>query len=525
LSGTESHWHRLFWLATAAGLLSLIWVAASNLGMQEAPLNFRYVKSAVPTAISYLRGRKHDYAAYMEVAAPFIYEAGGPDQRVNIEKALSVEIRDPDNLWFIISGDDKGLIDLVYLGFALFGPTAASIFKMAAVLFTISVFLYAAEFYDRGPRMALLVSLLASLYAVLFTFDITDQSVSPLEPRFLGFLSAASLLHLLLLVFDGKPLSKASTALAAAQALLLVFVLHLRSSELWQYLCIAGVFFITSVVRRRRLTFANMLVPSLVLFTFLGMRFYQNMTYHTHYLEKDISTHILWHNVLMGLAANPALRERYGLNVLDDPAVMKAVERYLQSTRQTEVREVLFTNQNWADGQYKGFHWSIYESAARALYARIWKESPGEVLKTYIVLMPKTFIANVYYMATGRQVLSEFLFPVGHISTFETRVTKDLYLSPFRLAAVAALLIAAVLLAIGRRSIVDTGCIVASAAAAVASAIPPFLVTPVMHYDQLTIMMMLTLVYVIATVLLASAIRLLTNLFIRGSAPHYDLPA
>jgi hypothetical protein len=426
--------------------------------------------------------------------------------RIRIEKALSVDIRHPENLWFI-SGDDKGLVDLVYLGFLLFDPTISSIFKMAGSLFLISISLFAAEFYARGARMALLISLLASLYAVLFTFGITDQSVSIIEPRFLGFIGVVALLHLSLLIIDGKSLSKRSIVLAAGQALVLVFVFHLRSSEMWQYLCIASISAIAIVTRWRRLTSAHVVIPALILITAASLSIYRNLTYHSYYFTNDVSARILWHTALTGLGVNPALRERYGLNALDDTAVIKAVEKYLESIGETEARAQLFVNPNGAERSFYHFKWSIYEPAARHLYYRIWREMPGEVVKTYIFLMPKTFIANVYYMATGRHVFDEFLFLVGTVEKSSTRIAKDLYLSPFRFAPIAVLLISAAVLGFSRSLIIDPACIVASAAAALASALPPFIATPVMHYCQLAVMMMLTLTYFAATTVLALAIR------------------
>jgi hypothetical protein len=516
LSKEGRPWCSLFWLLATVTLLALIWIVATDLGMQEAPLNWKYPQAGMPAAISDLRGRKHDYAAYMEVAEAFIDSAPGeqPEQtEARLQKALSVDIRSPESVW-LVSGDDKGLIDLVYLAFRFFGPTVPSIFKMTAVVFALSVALYVCEFYNRGPRMALLLSLLASLYAVSFTFGITDQSVSLIAPRFLGFLGGPALLHLLLLIVDGRSLSKPSMAVAAGQALILVFVLHLRSSEMWQYLCLAGAFLIVMIIRWRRITPSLFVIPGLVLCTLLGLSLYRKAVYNPYYFSEDVATRVLWHNAVMGLAVNPALRERYGLNALDDHAVINAVGRHLESSGQTEARDILFANQNWANTNYLGFKWSIYEPAARELYYRIWTESPGEVMKTYFVLMPKSFIANVYYMATGRQVFQDLLFPVGTFEKLSMRIAKDLYLSPFRLAPIVILLMAAAVLAVGRSPIIDGSCILASAAAALASTIPPFLATPVMHYDQLTVMMMLTFAYLIALLALSLGLRWMYNLIL-----------
>jgi hypothetical protein len=501
-------------LLAAAVIVFVLWATVANLQTSEALLNFRY-KNAFPVAISDLRGRKHDYAAYLEVAAPLLNGVPGetPENapRIRLETALSVPINNPERLWFI-SGDDKGLVDLVYLAFLLFGPAVSSIFKMVALLLVTSISLYAAEFCDSGPRMALLLSVLASLYAMLFTFGISDQSSSIIEPRFLGFLSVVALLHLSLLIIDGRRLSKKSVILAGAQAVLLSFVVHLRSSELWQYLCIAGIGMIAIGLRGGRLRREQMLVPVLLLTTFFCLTLYRTLAYNEYYFKNDVSARIFWHTALTGLGVNPELRKRYGLDVLDDGAALKAVDRYLQSSGQDEVRErLLLSNPNYTEGGYDGFNWSTYEIAARELYFHILAQNPLTVLSTYLIFMPRTFIANIYYMATGK-TFDDFLFPVGKVEGLSIRETRDLYLIPFRVLPVMTLFVAGIVLALSRSPIVDPACFAASGAMVLTSMIPTFLITPVMHYIQVTVLLILSVGYFAVIVLFALVIRRLVEL-------------
>ena len=112
----RSRWLALAWLAlVATGVVSNV-LAIRHLQMEAAPLAPRYTDHAFPAAISALRGLT-DYTAYMEVAGEFVFHKDRP-LADNIAAATDVHLTNPASRWFV-SGDDKGLIDLVYLGFLL----------------------------------------------------------------------------------------------------------------------------------------------------------------------------------------------------------------------------------------------------------------------------------------------------------------------------------------------------------------------------------------------------------------------
>lgn len=492
----------ILWLAAVAAVLVVMWGAKDRLGMEEAPLSPRYTLYAIPAAISVLRGKPHDYTAYMEVAAPFLHHTGNSVEQ-NIRNAWVAPVSRRDDLW-LVSGDDKGLIDLTLLAFAGFGVEASALFTATFLIFSLSVLLFVLQFHAGAAKMALLLATLAGLYAVFFTFQVSDQSTSFIEPRFLGFLSVVSTLHILLLLLAREPLSRLSLVLAAGQVALMLFAVHVRTSALWQVLCVAAVYVALlplSGGRRQRSALILLLAVG-----FLGLQGYKRVTFNRAYFDGDISTRVVWHNALSGLGANPFFHRAYHLDPLSDVPTTQAVDRYLSQTGQTSVQQALFANPNYAGGNFQGFKWAFYEPAARDLYLSIAAQYPIEVARTYAVFVPQRFLESVIYLWTGRSPHPERLLLTGAASASE-REARGLYLDPFRPMVLVLLGVAAVVLAVSRDRIMDRAAIVASLTAAAFAAIPPALAMPAVHYAQLCLAMLLAAVYLLLVLVAAAAVR------------------
>lgn len=492
------------WIALVVISVITIWFTVQRLEMVEAALSPRHSDYAIPVSISKLRGLP-DYTAYMEVATWFQHHKQRPIAE-NILEASRVPILNPDYRLFV-SGDDKGLVDLVYISFELFGSSVASIFVLVAVLANVSIALYVFQFCRSAQKMALLVASLASFYVILFTFGITDQSTSIIEPRFIGFLGIVPLLHVVLTILDTRRLNLWSAVSATIQLAILMFVVHLRTSEMWQVLCILAACTTALLLKRDR----RAALGAIAIIAVLGAATvaYRAQTYHRAYQTTDLMTRVLWHNAVMGLSVNQAIRDRFAMIPLEDATVTEAVRAHLSKTDQAEILKSLFSDPNYTGGNFAGFRWSAYEPKAREFYFHIVNEMPLEVLKTYFVLMPRIFIANLSYMS-GYPIFQDSLWKGGTFETPEQRAQCQHYLNPLRPFALLVVGFAAILLAANAKPL-DWSVAVAAALAIAGSAIPPVLVMPVFQYSQLMIMLVLTGCYLVLSFALAAGMRRLAT--------------
>lgn len=501
--------HAVLWITLTAICISAVWITVQRRQMMDSPLSQRLSEYAIPTAISTLRGLR-DYSSYMEIASFFVHRKEQPIAN-NISSALLTSIQLPASRLFF-SGDDKGIADLVYFSFALFGPYVASIYLGIAVLGTGSLLLYVAEFYKSPQRMALLIALLASFYVILFTFGMNDQSSNILEPRFIGFLGIIPLLHVVLIALGERDPSLGSIARTNLQILLLLFVAHLRSSEFWQVACVVLVCLGALYFRRNwRVSVGILAVVSSLLF---AGSWYRNHTYNREYRTTDIATRVLWHNAITGLAVNQNIRERYSLNTLDDGATTEAVRTFLKNTGQTDVLNAIFTRPDYSYGNFFGFNWSAYEVKAREFYFHVFRDMPLDVLLTYTVTMPKVFVSNLSHMS-GYALFPKHLWPTGNWKTFEQRTPEQQFLNPFQPFALAIFAIMVLALVTASPKKIDLDAVVAIGVVFICSTIPPLLATAAFQYIQLSTLLLLGGTYFVVGATIAIALR-------RALRKHFD---
>jgi hypothetical protein len=242
------------------------------------------------------------------------------------------------------------------------------------------------------------------------------------------------------------------------QAAFVIAALHFRSSEIWQVICVVAAF----LVRKK------IAIPAILIVAMLALAAYRHATYNPRYFERDIQTRVIFHNALIGLGVNAQLRNSYGLGNLNDEAVVAAV-------RGNSGME--FGN---TGGNFKDFNWAEYEPQARALYVRILREQPLQVAKTYFVTVPIEY---------ARQVMN---LPVWRVELLA-------------LALACALIFCA-----------TWRIIIAPTVAFAFSLIPPALATPTYQYMQLSVVLLMAIVFLAITVLFVK----MKKLTIHGLARH-----
>lgn len=483
----------VIWLMITATLFCAIAQNALHQGMPK-PVSPRYTLYAIPAAVSLLRGYQHDYTAQMAIAGLFIYHPEG-DTDAQIKQQLDMPTPQDVGLWFV-SGDDKGLIDLTYGAFLLFGPVLDSIIKAVLLMIGLSVGLFTLQFFRNDAQMASLVAVLSGLYAVLFTIGLTHQSVTIAEPRFFGAIALCSSLHLMLLAGRGRPLSWLEWLLAGAQTCIIVFVIHLRSSEVWQVLAIL-TFALTAAALRTISWRSALRMAALPTVGLVALTAYKHATFNERYFEQEVSTRVFWHNALLGLAINPVLQKRYGFSTLDDASVTDAVRHHMLQENRTDDAAAIYPRDNYASGNFNNFNWSAYEIEARSFYLYILTQNPGEVVKTYVEIVPQIMLWDIDYLS-NRAGVKELPFFGGLVQVVspDIRREKGMFFTLFRPLPLAAMFAAFFMLLTTRRS-PDPLPTIALGTLFLLSLIPPVLATPAIQYVQLPLLLGTSTLYLL----------------------------
>jgi hypothetical protein len=471
-------------------------------------LSLRYLFNSVPTALSFLLGRPHDYAAYREVANRF-WEERSARAPLTVDKVIkeimATPVRDPDQLWFY-NGDDKGLADIVYVGFRLFGLHSKSIYYVQLLLLGLSTAL--AVLFCRSDTRFLLILLFyfLSLYAILFTFEISNESTSLTEPRFIGYLSVPSMLFFAFASLNREPLRVAYVLCSVAQAFVLLMIIHARSSEIWQMMAVFAVALMCSVspiFNRDWKMLGQTVFPVLVLvIAYCGLAQYKSYMYNDQYFAIYHSSRIVWHNALMGVAFNDDLGPKYHLAkpnsaaIADDFQVITGVGHFIAQRGEMDVAQSLFSKKDT-------FNWILYERYARALYFKIVTNDFWQVARTYLEIMPSVLVDVMRFMATDNATSARHIIVYSPLET-PKRHDRDLYLNPFRGPALLSLFVIALLIFLSRWSKVrlflfSRRHICAFLLCTAFASIPPMLTVPYIQYAQLFILILLMWGYIVLT--------------------------
>jgi hypothetical protein len=233
--------------------------------------------------------------------------------------------------------------------------------------------------------------------------------INILDTHALAVLSLLAALHVFLSATEANPLRPALLITTVAQAFIMTLVYHMRSSSITQALAIAAAYpVILYVTRTGRPAYRWRLVPlAIMLLVFALLPVYQRVQYHPDYFGKRaVLSHIVYHNLLIGLQFNPTLKARYGLGDGGDLGAAQAVEAYLDSTGRPGPRTWTSAAINSVTTQMP-FDWVTYEEDARELYLSIWRKDTKEVLLTLFYWHPRD-ILQVAAIYTGFKEIPKF---------------------------------------------------------------------------------------------------------------------
>ena len=231
-------------------------------------------------------------------------------------------------------GDDKGYADFAILSFQLFGLRLSSFYLTWFVLLGTSVVMFVASFWRSESRLTLLALALLGSYTAFFVLPLTSELATVQNPRAFGIVSIVAVLHICLFVLDGRRFTLGAVVAASAQVALIVFSIHVRSTEVWQVICVGGV--AMAALTRRLLGKGTASVwPVVLLIVGVGAL----RTYNAQAIDPAASrVEVLYRRAMWGTtsawgsALNPGAVKKYALTV-DDRTTSELVREYLNLHR------------------------------------------------------------------------------------------------------------------------------------------------------------------------------------------------
>jgi hypothetical protein len=323
-----------------------------------------------------------------------------------IAAVLRLDRSNIDRGYELLWDDDKGMVDLIALAFRLFGLKVNSIFFMYFVAMFASCAAYALAFFRRPACLLLLAGFQAMFFLVLPMIAFNPQLASVLTNRVLPLLSMVACLHLILFALRPKA-TIFQFALVIAQAALIIFTVHLRTTTMWQTTTIALISGWSAVVAWRvgvshglasRIWQLRALVAGVPLLLIvvgqLGLRTYQSRAFPEDYYRGDhMVTRVIWHSLFLGLAFNPQFAERYKIR-LDDFSVVRALGEYLREQGRGDEYTALLAGPTPASGIY----WGSYDPMVREMLVSRCTTHLTECLAAVGYYKPRSLAGNLAWV-------------------------------------------------------------------------------------------------------------------------------
>lgn len=339
--------------------------------------------------------------------------------------------------------DDKGDFDYVRLGFYLFGVRIESVFYTLFLLLFVGMVVYILDYFNSLSRLILLLFFLLSLYITVFITNLTDQLQNLTDIRFFDILSVIPLFHLMFVLLDRRPMCVRSLMFVLIQTFIMIFVYHVRSSSMWQLMCL---FLLTGAIsyrywkesppldsqsglRQLRRTMIRCAWPlALITIGVISLRVYQRTNYNPGYFKEGYPRHTFWHNAFMGFACHPQLAKEFQIFPISDMNIILAAERYLKQHEDRKRWEPLF-----GEFRMEHFRWGLYETVVRDMFFDACFRHPVEVLETYVKYKPKLLVLQFLWAAGLVHPDVDSLYLYSHTLTPEgTRREKDFFYNPLR---------------------------------------------------------------------------------------------
>ena len=227
---------------------------------------------------------------------------------------------------FVIMGaEDTGLVDFYKLSFTLFGYHADAMYRCFFLLLSISSILLLVQSRGKIWPALLLVVVLFSFNMLLYTDIFTGRVDAPNvnSSRNLGTLSLIATLHLMLFSqMRSRYAVLTDWAFWSAQMAILLFVITIRTSGMWQLIALVSWLaiplgwwclrhlrrrhFLRSLLTGFRLH-QKYLIPLLLIIAAYQINNHERLERHddVYFSECAIPHHLRWHSAYMALGMHP----------------------------------------------------------------------------------------------------------------------------------------------------------------------------------------------------------------------------
>jgi hypothetical protein len=420
----RAHYFSLLVLGLSIFLVGAIATRERHL-LGSGPSN-RYRLHAIPVALSQLyHGRQHDYTAYRSLALTFQRMDRSTDELITEFANPLAPVGDETYFW---AADDRGLSDVVFCAFRLFGPRVGSLGRFYVLLLSLSVLTFVVGYWRSPSSLLLVPSFLLGLLVLSQACSLREQlpladgqpwveSLALSESRLFEALGLLAALHLGLLAWHQERLPLLTWLTALPQALFLLFLYHARSSLGWIYLALFAVAaarilsIVWPLVRGRKGTWALTRPPILVTLLLIGclltLSEYKRLSYHPAYFAEQ-GPRTVWHNALMGFGYHPRLRDTLPVRIRDDAAVVRLLIARLHDRHDVRLDPSWTQDQILCSlGGCGTFNWSVYEQVAREMYLDVWQKYPGEAAACYLWYKPADVAGQTAHL--GRLLLRDMI--------------------------------------------------------------------------------------------------------------------
>lgn len=433
----RTHWRQACILVVTALLFARLFALGRDLQMDTKYFSFRYIDvGQVNGALTNLvPGEPGDYTNDRRLAqlSEKYWKQDTPTplaQVVAEARGVTGGTQAGPYGWII---DDKGYVDLLTIGFSLFGFHRSTAYYVWFLALGLPMVLYVLFFAGKPVQLAIPALVLLSLYVIAPVTLLDDQLYSLHDHRLFAVVGIVPLFGILFVMAAGGRLTPASFVMVACWAAMLAFVVHCRSDAMWQPLSLALAAPI--MLWQQRLS-APRFVPRvlhlawpllLVALAFVGLYEYKHARYNTFYFAQGYAVHPFWHTILTGLSSHPALAREYQVDRLSDVNTIRLIGRRLKASGQDEELAMAWYNNE----EIK------YEAAAREVVMEIARTYPGRVVTTLIYYKPMEMLGEFAY-AFGFK--DRPAVTGGHIVIGDAeRRQRSLYYRPFGFLPILAL--------------------------------------------------------------------------------------
>jgi hypothetical protein len=306
----------------------------------------------------------------------------------------------------INQADDKGIVVLTEIAFRLFGYKVEGVLYLYYIILGASVALFTYA-YRKNPYALLLLAAFLLLHRMILPMIKYDGQLGSITAlRCMPVLAMIACMHCILYFFESRVDRKKIAALIL-QIAIMVFVLHIRSTAMWELALVFGISAIALLWRKgpaaryfMKIPFFKNRWPSaipLIVMIFMLLLLNLHRTYgfpEEYHRNGEAVTRPFWHNIFSGFAFHPAMSERYQLKV-DDFTVLLATKQYLLENNRADAWEAAGGN----SPNYTGMRWKAYDDAVRDMLFARCQQYFSECLTTFVYYKPLSMIRNVLWVS------------------------------------------------------------------------------------------------------------------------------